>query len=84
MHENVPVRFGRGRLDCLGDKGLAAYLIARCGFNANGHGTGARARRLTIAPVSAGERGPVQPIRAAWHLWGDGRFKASRFTSAGS
>ena len=29
MHENVPVRFGRGRLDSLGNKGLAAYLIAR-------------------------------------------------------
>ena len=28
MHENVPVRFGRGRLDSLGYKGLAAYLIA--------------------------------------------------------
>jgi hypothetical protein len=27
MHENVPVRFGRGRLDSLGNKGLAAYLI---------------------------------------------------------
>jgi len=24
----VPVRFGRGRLDSLGNKGLAAYLIA--------------------------------------------------------
>ena len=29
MHENVPVRFGRGRLDSLVTKGLAAYLIAR-------------------------------------------------------
>ena len=28
MHANVPVRFGRGRLDSLGNKGLAAYLIA--------------------------------------------------------
>ncbi len=27
MHANVPVRFGRGRLDSLGNKGLAAYLI---------------------------------------------------------
>jgi hypothetical protein len=27
MHENVPVRFGRGRLDSLVIKGLAAYLI---------------------------------------------------------
>ena len=26
MHGNVPVRFGRGRLDSLGYKGLAAYL----------------------------------------------------------
>ena len=29
MHATVPVRFGRGRLDSLGHKGLAAYLIAR-------------------------------------------------------
>src|SRR5262249_52131560 len=29
MHGNVPVRFGRGRLDSLGNKGLAAYLIAK-------------------------------------------------------
>ena len=28
MHGNVPVRFGRGRLDSLGNKGLVAYLIA--------------------------------------------------------
>ena len=28
MHATVPVRFGRGRLDSLGNKGLAAYLIA--------------------------------------------------------
>jgi hypothetical protein len=28
MHAKVPVRFGRGRLDSLGNKGLAAYLIA--------------------------------------------------------
>ena len=27
MHAPVPVRFGRGRLDSLGNKGLAAYLI---------------------------------------------------------
>ena len=28
MYGNVPVRFGRGRLDSLVTKGLAAYLIA--------------------------------------------------------
>ena len=28
MHANVPVPFGRGRLDSLGNRGLAAYLIA--------------------------------------------------------
>ena len=27
MHPKVPVRFGRGRLDSLGNKGLAAYLM---------------------------------------------------------
>ena len=29
MHPEVPVRFGRGRLDSLGNKGLAAYLIGK-------------------------------------------------------
>jgi hypothetical protein len=29
MHGNVPVRFGRGRLDSLGNKGLAAYLMRK-------------------------------------------------------
>src|SRR5262245_56183383 len=29
MHANVACRFGRGLLDALGNKGLAAYLIAR-------------------------------------------------------
>jgi hypothetical protein len=33
MHENVPVRFGRGRLDSLVTKGLAAYLITSLGRN---------------------------------------------------
>jgi hypothetical protein len=31
MHGNVPVRFGRGRLDSLVTKGLAAYLITSLG-----------------------------------------------------
>jgi hypothetical protein len=35
MHGNVPVRFGRGRLDSLGNKGLAAYLM-RVSHQANG------------------------------------------------
>src|SRR4051812_1336639 len=29
MHATVPVRFGRGRLDSLGNKGLAAYLMRK-------------------------------------------------------
>src|SRR5262245_56180961 len=29
MRGNVPVRFGRGRLDSLGNRGLAAYLIGQ-------------------------------------------------------
>ena len=42
MHGNVPVRFGRGRLDSLGNKGLAAYLIARdMGLRAKVEGTDA-------------------------------------------
>ena len=36
MHENVPVRFGRGRLDSLATKGLAAYLIATDGLESVG------------------------------------------------
>jgi hypothetical protein len=43
MHENVPVRFGRGRLDSLGNKGLAAYLIAgHFGLRAQVEKTGVR------------------------------------------
>src|SRR5262249_46835682 len=29
MHGNVPVRFGRGRVGSLGNRGLAAYLIRK-------------------------------------------------------
>ena len=32
MHATVPVRFGRGRLDSLGNKGLAAYLMRKSQF----------------------------------------------------
>ena len=38
MHENVPVRFGRGRLDSLVTKGLAAYLIADKAIFVGGRG----------------------------------------------
>jgi hypothetical protein len=44
MHANVPVRFGRGRLDSLGNKGLAAYLIA-VGFGLGAHVDGTEARK---------------------------------------
>ena len=43
MHANVPVRFGRGRLDSLGNKGLAAYLIAGR-RHGRSHPTGPKAR----------------------------------------
>jgi len=43
MHGNVPVRFGRGRLDSLGNKGLAAYLIG-CGNHLGCSGGKARGR----------------------------------------
>ena len=39
MHGNVPVRFGRGRLDSLGTKGLAAYLMRKVGFDVLKHGS---------------------------------------------
>jgi hypothetical protein len=46
MHEKVPVRFGRGRLDSLGNKGLAAYLIAGdFGLRAHVDQTGVRNAR---------------------------------------
>jgi hypothetical protein len=47
MHENVPVRFGRGRLDSLGNKGLAAYFIAgHFGLGAHVDGTDAGSGRV--------------------------------------
>src|SRR5262245_39948064 len=39
MHANVPVRFGRGRLDSLAIKGLAAYLIG-CRLRLRGNNPG--------------------------------------------
>jgi hypothetical protein len=51
MHANVPVRFGRGRLDSLGNKGLAAYLIAGpFGLRAHVDGTEARKARCCHPP----------------------------------
>ena len=35
MHGNVPVRFGRGRLDSLDIRGLAAYLMPRMSLRAS-------------------------------------------------
>jgi hypothetical protein len=50
MHGNVPVRFGRGRLDSLGNKGLAAYLIAgQFGLRAHVEVTDARRQFLTVS-----------------------------------
>jgi hypothetical protein len=49
MHGNVPVRFGRGRLDSLGNKGLAAYLIASLSDVAVGRGRWAGQRRFAAA-----------------------------------
>jgi hypothetical protein len=49
MHGNVPVRFGRGRLASLGNKGLAAYLIAgHFGLRAEDDGTGAGTARAEL------------------------------------
>jgi hypothetical protein len=50
MHENVPVRFGRGRLDSLITKGLAAYLILRSLL-------AARRMFCTLVTLSIRERG---------------------------
>ena len=51
MHATVPVRFGRGRLDSLGNKGLAAYLIAaEPGMRAYVNVTEAGSRRAIATP----------------------------------
>lgn len=55
MHGNVPVRFGRGRLDSLGNKGLAAYLIRRAPTDGLTRGT---------------SRSPIPPGRDACGGWG--------------
>ena len=72
MHGNVPVRFGRGRLDSLGNKGLAAYLIA-------GHfGLGAHVDK-TEARNALGHRGDRHP---SFHLSAQGIGSALSFTTA--
>ena len=62
MHENVPVRFGRGRLDSLGNKGLAAYLITfsrdlRASFLTLRIVEKSLWRRAANAPAFGGRRG---------------------------
>ena len=63
MHATVPVRFGRGRLDSLGNKGLAAYLIA-------GH-FGLRAKSMRPERAALGFRKPEDqqpsPDRRSYH-----------------
>src|SRR5438552_18395005 len=54
MHGNVPVRFGRGRLDSLGNKGLAAYLITSLSGAANGDRT-RRSRNAGCSDKRPGE-----------------------------
>ena len=57
MHANVPVRFGRGRLDSLGNKGLAAYLIAEH-FGLRAHVDQTDEKEIaSLAPVAAVHRG---------------------------
>jgi hypothetical protein len=58
MHENVPVRFGRGRLDSLGNKGLAAYLIAgHSGLGAHVDQTNGTSLRAAVSSMSCGITG---------------------------
>jgi hypothetical protein len=48
MHGNVPVRFGRGRLDSLDTKGLAAYLMRKALLASSGlFGSGRSTRNLS-------------------------------------
>ena len=56
MHGNVPVRFGRGRLDSLGNKGLAAYLIARSDGPSASH-LAVHLLRHILAPLPLTRRG---------------------------
>src|SRR3954464_15248663 len=66
MHGNVPVRFGRGRLDSLRNKGLAAYLIATCPGSGGPVEAGARDAAVLAAPgtgVETEESLLVTPFR---------------------
>ena len=69
MHENVPVRFGRGRLDSLATKGLAAYLIASTPSAAPVPPNGARGAASPRLPVSNRPSGK----QAAWTSTEPGR-----------
>jgi hypothetical protein len=60
MHENVPVRFGRGRLDSLGNKGLAAYLIAE-EFGLGAQVDGTEGRDLRALNSYANEHQAIRP-----------------------
>ena len=57
MHGNVPVRFGRGRLDSLGNKGLAAYLMRK----PLGEPGSARPTRCAKEQIARDSSNPVAP-----------------------
>src|SRR5215470_8311623 len=60
MHATVPVRFGRGRLDSLGNKGLAAYLIAG-DFGLGAHVDETGEHNLASPIASAARRSAIFP-----------------------
>ena len=79
MRENVPVRFGRGRLDSLGNKGLAAYLILN-GLTLHCPGRGDR-RAQHWEPDSILRFRPKRPkvgAKVAGQLRGVGAYSESR------
>ena len=60
MHGNVPVRFGRGRLDSLGNKGLAAYLMRNLvAFDLSSQ------RARAIAAVATGQAQEVPTVEVS-------------------
>ena len=75
MHANVPVRFGRGRLDSLGNKGLAAYLIARFIWGTGARRSGSTSGRWSppTRPASVGGGAALDNLGRASALVGEPR-----------
>ena len=75
MYGNVPVRFGRGRLDSLDIKGLAAYLIAE----ALGAGLQVATPPLVEPDLGAADGGADGPDGTAGEAQGNGALARREF-----